>query len=179
MIKKNILSTVVLVMLSGLIVIQAQDAIQKYFTKYADDPSFTTIVISEKMFQLFANLEMEDGETKDVQNAINGLTGIKILAFDQEEDEDVERSFRIQDEIRKLGKEYELLMSVDENDEKIRFYIVEEGSQIKELFMMVGGNSTFFMMSLMGDIDLESVAKLSGNLNISGVNYLDNLEETK
>lgn len=178
MMKKKIISTVTLIILSSVVVVQAQDAIQKYFKKYADDPSFTTIVISEKMFQLFANLEMEDGETRGVQNAMSGLTGIKILAFEEEEGGS-QRSFRIQDEIKKLGKDYELLMSVDENDEKIRFYIVEEGDQIKELFMVVGSNYSIFMMSLMGDIDLESVAKLSSNLNISGVNYLDNLEDTK
>ena len=163
-------------MVSSIAVLNAQDAIDKYFSNYADDPNFTSIVISEKMFQLFATMDSPSGEAGDVQDAISGLTGIRILTMDAG-DADGQPVINYSESVKKLGKEYELLMSVDEKDEKIRFFIYEEGDQIKELFMIVGGEGNLFLMSLVGDIDLAKVSKLSKSMNIGGVNYLENLDE--
>jgi hypothetical protein len=76
-----------------------------------------------------------------------------------------------------VGKEYELLMSVDEKDEKIRFFIMESGDVIKELLMIVGGNGNLFLMSISGDIDLAKMSSLSKTMNIGGMNYLENIDE--
>ncbi len=168
--------TAALILASGLSAIYAQDAIDRYFSKYADDSRFTTIVISSKMFELFADLDIEDPDSKDVQETLKGLKGIRILAYDQSEDEKALPT-NFKSEVNKLGKEYELLMSVDENDEKVRFFVRESGDTIAELFMIVGGQGNLFLMSLVGDIDLSKVSKLSKNLNIGGMDYLDNLDE--
>lgn len=163
-------------MVSSIAVLNAQDAIDKYFSKYADDPNFTSIVISEKMFQLFATMDAPSEESGDVQDVMSGLKGIRILTMDEQASEGVE-VVNYSESVKKLGDEYELLMSVDEKDEKIRFFIYEEGDKINELFMIVGGHGNLFLMSLVGDIDLAKVSKLSKNMNIGGVNYLDNLDE--
>lgn len=164
-----------MLLVSSIAVLNAQDAIDKYFSKYADDPNFTSIVISEKMFQLFATMETPGEETADVLDAMSGLTGIRILTMDANEEGGPVINYK--ESVKKLGKEYELLMSIDEKDEKIRFFIYEEGNRIKELFMIVGGEGNLFLMSLVGDIDLAKVSKLSKNMNIGGVNYLENLDE--
>ncbi len=174
--KKQLSVTFVMLVVSSIAVLQAQDAIDKYFAKYADNPDFTSIVISEKMFQLFATMDDTSDETSDIQDAMSGLTGIRILTMEADES-DGTTTINYSKEVSKLGKEYELLMSVDEKDEKIRFFIFEEGDQIKELFMIVGGQGNLFLMSLVGDIDLAQVSKLSKNMNIGGVNYLENLDE--
>jgi hypothetical protein len=160
------------VMYSGLVI--AQDAIDKYFKQYADDPTFTSIVISSKMFELFAKMDVGDTESKEMKSAMSGLKGIRILSSDESTSE-VKTDY-IQ-AIKKVGKEYELLMSVDEKDEKIRFFIMESGDVIKELLMIVGGNGNLFLMSISGDIDLAKMSSLSKTMNIGGMNYLENIDE--
>jgi hypothetical protein len=158
------------------VVLNAQDAIDKYFESYSENPEFTSITISSKMFELFSSVNTDEPEGEAMKEAIKGVRGIRILAYDKEESgQQIYTSFS--DVIKTLGKEYELLMSVDEKDEKVRFFILEENDKISELFMMVGGSGNLFLMSLIGDIDLAKVSELSKGMNIGGIDYLENLDE--
>lgn len=165
-------------LLISVSVLKAQDAIDKYFSKYADNPDFTSIVVSSKMFELFAKFDSNDPDSQKMREAIKGLKGIRILTYDQG-DKPNDQLTNYKSAIQKVGKEYETLMSVDDKDEKVRFFILEDGDLIKELFMIVGGNGNLFMMSLVGDIDLEKISNLSKSMNIGGMNYLQNLNEKK
>ncbi|MFT4771033.1 MAG: hypothetical protein ACI9CP_000485 [Cryomorphaceae bacterium] len=167
--KKLILSFTALVMTFS---VMAQDAIDRYFSKYADDPEFTSITISSKMFGLFSNIETDDPDNKEVLDAMKDLTGIRIITS-----EDSESNVDYQKVIKQVGKEYEMLMSVDEKDEKVRFFVREESGQIAELFMIAGGKGNLFLMSISGIIDLEKISKISKNMNIGGMDYLENLDE--
>lgn len=167
--KKLILSVATVAMTFS---VMAQDAIDRYFSKYADDPEFTTITISSKMFGLFSNIEADDPDNKEVLDAMKDLTGIRIVASD-----DSESNVDYQKAIKVIGKEYEMLMSVDEKDEKVRFFVREESGQIAELFMIVGGKGNLFLMSISGIIDLEKISKISKNMDIGGMNYLESLDE--
>lgn len=150
-----------------------QDAIDKYFGAYRDDPSFTSVVISSKMFQLFSQLDTGSEESKSAMEAMKGITGIKILTNDAAGD--AAKGFNTA--ITKLGKEYEILMSVDEKEEKVRFFIREENTKIKEVLMLVAGGQKLFIMSISGDIDLEKLSSLSKSMNVGGMDYLKNLDE--
>jgi len=66
---------------------------------------------------------------------------------------------------------------VDDREEKVRFFVREESGEIAELFMVVGGKGHLFLMSISGIIDLEKISKISKNMNIGGMNYLENLDE--
>lgn len=169
--KKLILSIVALAMTYS---IMAQDAIDRYFSKYADDPEFTSITISSKMFGLFSNIETEDPDNKEVLDAMKDLTGIRIISS-----EDAESNVDYQKAIKEVGEEYEMLMSVDDKEEKVRFFVREESGEIAELFMVVGGKGHLFLMSISGIIDLEKISKISKNMNIGGMDYLENLDEDK
>jgi hypothetical protein len=157
-------------------VLVAQDAIDTYFQKYVDNPNFTSVVVSSKMFELFADTQGNEAESKELKEAIRSLKGIRVLAYDAEEaDQKINTNYK--DAISKMGEEYEVLMSIDESDERVRFYIREDGDIIKELFMIVGGPNELVLMSLVGNIDLEKISSLSKNLNIGGMNYLDKLNK--
>jgi hypothetical protein len=169
--KKLILSVATVAMTFS---VMAQDAIDRYFSEYADDPEFTSITISSKMFGLFSNIETDDPDNKEVLDAMKDLTGIRIISTD-----DSESNVDYQKAIKVIGKEYEMLMSVDEKDEKVRFFVREESGQIAELFMIVGGKGNLFLMSISGIIDLEKISKISKNMDIGGMNYLESLDEDK
>jgi hypothetical protein len=153
----------------------AQDAIQRYFAEYADDPQFSSVVISSKMFQLFSSIDPQSAGGKEFADAISGIRGIRIVA--SEEVTDGKATFTKVN--KKIGAEYEILMSVDEKDEKVRFFIRDEGPVIKELLMLVGGDSKLFIMSISGDIDLKKISALSKSMNVGGMNYLENLNDSK
>ncbi len=169
--QKNLLTLLVAMLL--VLSMYGQDAIDKYFSAYRDDPAFTSIVISSKMFQLFSQLDPGSEEGKQAMQAMQGLNGIKMLANESMNDKGA--GFR--QALSKMGAEYEQLMSIDEKDEKVRFYIREEGKQIKELVMLVGGGSKLFVMSINGDIDLEKLSSLSKSMNVGGMDYLKNLDD--
>lgn len=169
--KKLILSVATVAMTFS---VMAQDAIDRYFSKYADNPEFTSITISSKMFGLFSNIETDDPDNKEVLDAMKDLTGIRIITSD-----DSDSKVDYQKAINEVGGEYEVLMSVDEKDEKVRFFVREESGQIAELFMIVGGEGNLFLMSISGIIDLEKMSKISKNMNIGGMDYLENLDEDK
>ncbi|MCH2214647.1 MAG: DUF4252 domain-containing protein [Flavobacteriales bacterium] len=169
--KKTVLSLLAVALSAG---IMAQDAIDRYFSNYADDPEFTSIVISSKMFGLFSNIESDDPDNQEVLEAMKDLSGIRIITTDSEDSRvDYKKA------INKVGSDYDLLMSVDEKDEKVRFFVREEGDDISELFMIVGGEGNLFLMSISGLIDLDKISKISKNMDIGGMDYLENLDENK
>ena len=152
----------------------SQDAIDRFFSKYAEDPEFTSISISSKMFSLFSEIEPDDPDSKEALEAMSDLSGIRILSKN-----DSTNAIDYNGAIRKIGKEYELLLSVDEKDEKVRFFVREDGGDIAELFMVVGSRGNLFLMSILGDIDLNKISKISKSMNVGGMNYLENLDDKK
>ena len=169
--KKTVLSLLAVALSAS---IMAQDAIDRYFSNYADDPEFTSIVISSKMFGLFSNIETDDPDNQEVLEAMKDLSGIRIITTDSEDSKvDYKKA------INKVGSDYDLLMSVDEKDEKVRFFVREEGDDISELFMIVGGEGNLFLMSISGLIDLDKISKISKNMDIGGMDYLENHDENK
>lgn len=153
--------------------VMGQDAIDKYFGAMQDDPDVTSIVISSKMFQLFAKLDADSEEGKAAMDAMRGLTGIRILA----KEDSKEGANALQQAVKGLGKEYETLMSIDDKDEKVRFFIREKDDVVEEMLMLVGGKTNFFVMSISGNIDLAKLSSLSKSMNVGGMNYLENLNE--
>lgn len=153
--------------------VMGQDAIEKYFGAMQDDPNVTSIIISSRMFQLFAKLDADSEEGKKAMEAMSGLTGIRILA----DDESTEGAQALQKAVQSLGSEYETLMSIDDKGEKVRFYIREKGEVVEELLMLVGGKNNFFVMSISGNIDLAKLSSLSKSMNVGGMNYLENLDD--
>ncbi len=153
---------------------QAQnDAITEFFGKYEADESFTVVNISGRMFGMFTDMEVEDEEDKEVLDAISKLTGLKILAK-----EDASNGKALYQEASKLlpKKEYEELMTVRSQDNDMRFLVKEKDKKISELVMIVGGDDNFFIMSLVGTIDLKQISKISKKMDIDGLEQLEKLD---
>ena len=166
----------VLVLLSGFALgAKAQnDAISKFFTKYEDDMSFTVVNITNRMFSMFTDLEVNDQEDKEVLDAISKLTGLKILAKD-----DIDNARSLYREANGLipSAEYGELMTIRDEDKNMRFLIKEKSGKISELLMLMGGDKEFFILSLVGDIDLSQIAKLSKKMDIDGLENLEKLDD--
>lgn len=152
----------------------AQDAISKFFTKYQSDESFSQVTVSSKMFGLFTNMEADTPEDKEVLDAISKLKGLRILAK-----EDARNARALYKEAFGLipAKEYEELMSVRDKDKDMKFLIKENGGKISELLMVMGGNESFMVMSLFGEIDLKQISRIGKKMNVSGLEHLDKMNK--
>jgi hypothetical protein len=151
-----------------------EDAISRFFGKYEGREDFTTIYITSRMFGLIAQIpESEDEE--DVMNIIRKLKGLKILTTDKYEGKDQ----LYQEALQTLPKEgYDDLMVIKEGDEQIKFLISEKNGKISEFLMLIGGDENFFLMSMVGDLTLKDISRLSKTMDIEGFNHLEKLKET-
>lgn len=169
---KNILITCLLACFA--ISLQGQnDAITKYFEKYRDDDRFTMVSINKKMFELIANVAEEDVDA-EVMEMLQEMDGLKILTTD-----DDARSF-YQEAIAKFNTtEYEELMTVRDKDQDIQFLVKDQqnGKVVNELLLLVGGEDDFVMLSFVGKIYLNKIAKLAKNMNIDGLENLELLDK--
>ena len=171
MMKKGIM--MVAFLLAGVGAWAQQDAIDRYFSNLVDDDNYTKVTISSKMFELLMHVDVKDPEEQELLDTITRLKGMRMLVKDEVGDGTKE----YQDAVRKIKGNYEVLMTVDDNDEDMTFYIVEENGTINELLMILGGKESFLIISLVGDIDLNQIAKLSRTLDIQGMENLQQLED--
>ena len=154
----------------------AQDAISKFFSKYQADETFSQVTVSSKMFGLFTNMDADTPEDKEILDAISKLKGLRILAK-----EDARNARTLYKEAFTLipSKDYEELMSVRDKDKDMKFMIKESGGKISELIMVMGGNETFMVMSLFGEIDLKQVSRIGKKMNVEGLEHLQNMDGKK
>jgi hypothetical protein len=165
---------IIVMIIGGTVQLNAQDAISRFFEKYASDESYTNVTITSRMFSLFTDLEMESKEDQEVLDAISKLKGLKILTKD-----DITNGKTLYKEaLTMLPKaEFEELMSVRDEDKDMKFMIKEKDGKVSELVMLMGGDTQFFILTLFGEIDLKQVAKLSKAMDIDGLDHLNKLDE--
>lgn len=159
------------------VVVQAQnDAIAKYFSKYAGNGKFSHVVISGKMFSMINQIKIgADDENKEIIEALGKIKGVKVL-FSRE---DVDGETMYKEALGLIdGEGYEELMSVREDEKDIKFMIKEKNNKIHELFMIIGADRDFGLLSIIGDgIDLDALYKLSKKMGMKGFEELELLEE--
>jgi len=161
---------IILIMLSVLpIGLLAQNkAVEQLFQKYSDKDGFTSVVITRNMFQLFANVE--NPENDDFLKTVKNLNFIKILST-KEPGEGKVMYQEIQSAI--LSKDYKELMTIKEKDQQVNFLTLEQDGVIKELIMISRGIDESTMIWLTGIIDMKTVSKIAGSMNIDGMENLE------
>ena len=149
------------------------DAIKKYFNKYSEDERFTSVFISNKMFAMFSK-DDGHGEDKELKEILEKLGGLRILSSDQAEGAKMYREAHG----LLVTNGFEDLMEVKEKGKtEFKFMIREVNGKIRELLMLSGQGNKFCLMSLIGDIDLKKISKLSKTLDVEGIENLDKLKD--
>ena len=72
---------------------------------------------------------------------------------------------------------YEELMAVKEGKDETRFLVRQKGDRISELLVISGGPGSNTLISIRGDIDLKSLAQLSDDFGIEGLENLEKMEQ--
>lgn len=163
-----------LFLLAALSTYAQNDAITKFFNKYAEDERFTVVYISPKMFQMVSKIETNDEDWNKVREVIKDLGGLRVLTADSIGD----GVAMFKDAISRVpSKEYEELLTVRDGQEHVRFMIKESGDVINELLLLVGSPDEFTMLSFTGKINLDKISSLAKTLDVDGTEHLEKLKK--
>jgi hypothetical protein len=149
------------------------DAIKKYFNKYSDDGRFTSVYISNRMFSMFSS-DDQQGDDKELKEVLSKLGGLRILSSDQT---DGSQMYLDAQKVLVTNGFEDLMVVKEKGKTEFKFMIREVNGKIRELLMLSGANKSFFLLSLIGDIDLKKISKLSKSLDVDGIENLDKLKE--
>ncbi len=151
---------------------------EKLFEKYNGQDGFTTIHISQELFGLFSDIDAEnDEEMAEVKDMMSQLNYIRILMYDVKDGNRAEM-----EEFKKEMDNFDLegfteLMVVKEKDEEVRFLITKKGDRISELLLIISEDGEAGFISITGDIDINTVSKLSKTMGLEGMEKLEKLHD--
>jgi hypothetical protein len=161
---------IILLLLAGLgsSLFAQNKTLDQIFQKCSDREGYTSVVITKNMFQLFANID--NPENDDFIKTVKNLEFIKILSVKGESEG---KSFYAEINSAVQEKDYKELMTIKESDSHIRFLTLEREGVIKELMMISTGKEESSMIWLSGIIDMKTVSKIAGSINVDGMENLE------
>jgi hypothetical protein len=155
----------------------AQSVVDKIFDKYSGMDGFTTVYITKYMFDLFRDTGENNKEDDDMAKVLSNLTGIKILAADDDPNTPIPVNL-YQEVMKQLPvSQYKELMVVKDKDQDVKFLVREDKGKVVELLMLVGGKDESALICIQGVIDMKSISKLAKGLNIEGMENLEKIDE--
>ena len=151
-------------------------SVQEFHDQYKDHGKYLSVHIEGGLLKMLSSVETNDDDTQEFLDAVSKIDAINIHSIDrgvESIDESGIKKFK-----KNIKKEnYEELMIVRDNDATIDFLIKEKGGKISDLLLIVDEEDDFIILSISGEIDLKTVAKLSDNLDIKGGKHLKKIEE--
>lgn len=144
--------------------------------KYKGQEGVSYISINKYLFSMFSDVDTEDAESQEFLDVVKTLDGMKILTT---EDEKIGKDLYSKVSSYLNKNSFEELMRIEEKGKTVVFSIREEGKKVSELIMLVKEENDVVVMSIVGDIDLKKISKLSKKMNIEGLENLDEIDENK
>ncbi|HFS66733.1 MAG TPA: DUF4252 domain-containing protein [Flavobacteriia bacterium] len=153
---------------------------QSLFDKYEDYDQVDSVIVTDEMFKLLKEIDPESPEAKEEISVLGDLTGLKIF---NTENPKVAAQMVADAQKYISAKKMSELMRINDQDAKVKFYIVK-GDQphfAKELIMILNSkkatdNNTVIML-VTGHIDLKKLSKLNKKIKIVNGKYLKEVEE--
>ena len=154
----------------------AQSPSDLFIKKYEGKKGFTTVNISEKMFELVATVAPE--QEAELKELADGLKGIKVLVYENEDGSYNPAELYKEAEGNLKFDGFEELMNVYSDGEKVRILSSQSSPDIlDELIIVVGSEDEFVLVDIFGKIDLNKISKMAGSIDIEGLEHLENLEK--
>jgi len=154
------------VLLMPLLLTAQNKPIDKLFKKYYGKEGFTTVLVSEDMFEVISNMEKEKGE---FEGTLGKIKRIRVIA--QEDEADVE-GVNFMEELKGLEfDEYKELVVVKEADQEVMVLAKEEDGKIRELLVLVGGKDNV-LVSVEGNFTMDDLEALG---DLDGLDKLDHI----
>lgn len=169
------LFSVILAFCLPILVYCQGNPIDDLFEKYSEREGFTSVIISSKMFSMFAE---QNKEKKSEDDFVLRLKSIRILTV---EDTLLNKNINFYTELgKKLDfKTYEELMVVKEGKDMTKFLVVQKGDRITELLVITGGPGGNSLISIKGDFSLKNISDISKSTGIQELKSLEDIDEKK
>ena len=159
-IKKLFVLSIALVSMS----VSAQTA----FESLEANKNITTVVVSQKMFQMLSKIDSKDADAKEFMEVANKLKGMKIFTT-----ENTTAAAQMKTEALAYVKTTALseLMRVKDKAQNVKFYTKggKDANNVAELLMLVEpteNSKQTVVLSLTGDINLNKIGVLTKNMNL-------------
>ena len=180
-----------LVIVFAIIIAPMMSFGQSIFDKYEDMEGVSSFVMTQKMFNMLAkiNIDMDDPEDQAFMDMAKKVTGLKVYTTGSE---------KTSADMNSTVKQYlassklEELMRMKDGNQTVNFYVKEgkDENHVKELLMVINGLKELtkdeeikingkkrefetVLLSLTGDIDLRQISKMTEKMNVPGGEQLN------
>ncbi|RZS93502.1 DUF4252 domain-containing protein [Aquimarina brevivitae] len=158
---------------------------QGAFDKYENMKDVSSVVITSKMFKLLSKIDVEskDAEVQEYMNLVEKINNIKVFATSSA---DVGKKMKSDVDKYLNSSSLEELMRVNSDGKNVKFYSKpgKDEDHVSELFMFIDGvkeagdeGPNTVVLTLVGDIDLKQISKLTDKMNIPGGEELKKVEK--
>ena len=150
---------------------------QTQFDKFEDIEGVTSVIVTQKAFSLMSSIGAESDD--EYINLIKNINSLRVFAT---ENSTVAVQMKAEAEKYLKNANLEELMRVKDEGSNVKIYVKEGSTEdyVKELFMLVSEtnmnkneSTETVIISLLGDIDLKQIAKLTEKMNLPGGEHLE------
>ncbi len=165
----------ILVMILFGLQTNAQSDLSRLAQQYKGNDAVTSINIGPAVLGILASMS-SDEEVDELNDAISNFEGIRILAFDSEGADAESMAFYRDAQALVSSGNFEELMTVESTEETVKFMVQREQDRISNLVLIAQDMDDCVVMQIKGDIDLEALGNISGDIDITGFDQLKKLD---
>ena len=140
---------------------------QNIFDKYEEKSDVSAVIVSQKMFEMFSNIDTTDKEAKDFMQIAKKLTSLKMFST---ENNKVANQMKADVITYKNNAGLEELIRVKDSSSLSKFYIKpgQNSKTVSELLIYIDKNTekNTIILLLKGEINLDDLGKLASKLNL-------------
>ena len=170
---KNLLVLLSFLLLGQLVTAQ-NNVIDLYFKAEQKNPDFSKLKVNSKTFEYVKELKSVDVQEQKLIASIQKLEGIKALFL--ENSDKVKLTYDHAYKQIMANNDYDELMSLRHEDHNGIFMIREADDKILELMAMFTSDQEFGVISIFGEIELQSILDLAQVMEKNGKAWFDHFE---
>ena len=158
---------------AGLFACESQKKVSDIiYDKYNDQPGFSMIALPPNFVDNFV-----DESEKEQKDLLNQIRDLRLMTFD--DDVDGKEGKSVYTDIDKLldKRGFEELVSINKDGFKITVQVKQNKDIVREMHVLVKGEEKFFIASLIGRIDLNTITEAMNNVDFEDFGELKGFTE--
>ncbi len=138
-----------------------QSSVDNLFSMYGGRPGYVTVSINGSIIKLASALDEEDA---DLQKLASKVTGIRILAREDESGDTEDFYSKVYPELQRSG--YEEFMLITSSDSKVAFMAKGNGKKLTDMILLVGGDDSA-IIQVTGSFTMDDAKNISSGVGKS------------
>lgn len=142
-----------------------------FYNKYKKKDNFVSFNIPPGLIHLFVSKD-----EKELKQLLKNIDDIRFLVYESNPDSNKYYATELKNNLS--SRLYKDLLQIKNGSDTVEFKIREKNNKVNELIMIVNDSSSFFVMSIEGEIELDKVKELSKSIDVKGIRHLDKASTT-